>query len=293
MEKLNYNTLFIFNVVATEGGLNAAAKKLDLSPSTLSERIKNLEAELGKELFLRDISPLKLNDTGKHLHAITREMFILGNKVSRIFDTESVTEKITLNVGISSSISKGFSARHLHKLLSDKQILLRIRFGDYSYLLRELRSLQIDILISDVEPETDPDQKIESELVQTAPLVVVAKGDQTALIELYRQREKEFPLIAYPSASEYRWIADRYFELEGYTPDVIAEIDDIQLIAQAVDEGCGIAVLPATVIQEARFGNRLTALATIPDDVANVFVSYQKERPFVHISKALEILRSK
>ena len=50
--------------IAKEGGISAAAKKLYLSQPALSQRLANLEAELGFKIFRRDVFPMVPTDEG-------------------------------------------------------------------------------------------------------------------------------------------------------------------------------------------------------------------------------------
>ena len=51
MDWLNYHHLHYFWVVAREGGITIAAKRLHVTPATLSILIRELEKSLGVKLF--------------------------------------------------------------------------------------------------------------------------------------------------------------------------------------------------------------------------------------------------
>lgn len=61
---MNLTTLEYFVQVATEGSLTKAADKLFISQPTLSRHMKNLEAELNTQLFVRQSHSLKLTENG-------------------------------------------------------------------------------------------------------------------------------------------------------------------------------------------------------------------------------------
>lgn len=56
-----------FLAVARESGFSAAAKRLGLTQSALSQRVLNLEEELGATLFLRESSGIRLTEQGQRL----------------------------------------------------------------------------------------------------------------------------------------------------------------------------------------------------------------------------------
>ncbi|CAL1691373.1 HTH-type transcriptional regulator PgrR [Brevundimonas subvibrioides] len=59
--------LGVFLAVAETGGFRSAAKRLNLSPSTVSEKIGQLEARLGVPLLLRTTRSVRVTDAGAQL----------------------------------------------------------------------------------------------------------------------------------------------------------------------------------------------------------------------------------
>ncbi|WP_407310497.1 putrescine utilization regulator PtrR [Pseudomonas sp. nanlin1] len=61
---MDLTQLEIFKAVAEEGSISAAAARLHRVPSNLTTRIKQLEADLGVQLFIREKLRLRLSVTG-------------------------------------------------------------------------------------------------------------------------------------------------------------------------------------------------------------------------------------
>jgi DNA-binding transcriptional LysR family regulator len=78
---VNWNQVFYFSEVAACGSLKDAAVKLNLHPSTLSEHITQLEADLKTELFLRQHRKLVLTVEGNRLYIRAKEMFEAGQRL--------------------------------------------------------------------------------------------------------------------------------------------------------------------------------------------------------------------
>ena len=53
MTRLNYNHLYYFYVIAHECSIKSACSKLNLTQPTISDQLKNLEEDLGQDLFYR------------------------------------------------------------------------------------------------------------------------------------------------------------------------------------------------------------------------------------------------
>ena len=75
MKRLNYKHLQYFHCVAEEGSVLAAARRLNVTPQTISGQLRLLEDELGNQLFAKAGRGLELTDAGRVALDYTREMF--------------------------------------------------------------------------------------------------------------------------------------------------------------------------------------------------------------------------
>lgn len=73
--RLPLATLEIFDAIAREGSLRAAATVLGVKPSTVSHQLKNLEKLLGTTLFVRTTRSIALTDAGRALARNTGPAF--------------------------------------------------------------------------------------------------------------------------------------------------------------------------------------------------------------------------
>lgn len=69
--------LEIFKAVAEQGSISAAAQHIHRVPSNLTTRIKQLEEDLGVELFIREKSRLRLSPAGWNFLEYTRRILDL------------------------------------------------------------------------------------------------------------------------------------------------------------------------------------------------------------------------
>lgn len=77
---MEFSQLRIFQAVAEEGSITRAAERLHRVPSNLSTRLKQLEEQLGVELFVRERQRLQLSPAGKVLLDYTARLFALHDE---------------------------------------------------------------------------------------------------------------------------------------------------------------------------------------------------------------------
>jgi len=87
------NKLLQFRMVAREQNMRSASQKLYISAPALSKTIKNLEAELNCQLFLRSGRNIVLTESGRKLLEYTEELAALFDKIYQTFFTSRDTEK--------------------------------------------------------------------------------------------------------------------------------------------------------------------------------------------------------
>ncbi len=67
MNSIVYNQIRIFQSIAREGSISAAARKLGITPPSVSKALKLLEQQTGHPLFIRTTRRIELTDTGQQL----------------------------------------------------------------------------------------------------------------------------------------------------------------------------------------------------------------------------------
>ena len=100
MEWLNYHHLRYFWTVAKEGSLARAAEKLHVSPPSISEQMRELEAALGEKLFQREGRQNKLTDAGQMVLGYSEEIFALGREMLNAVKQRPGARLVRLQVGI-------------------------------------------------------------------------------------------------------------------------------------------------------------------------------------------------
>lgn len=125
---MNLRQAYYIKTIAKEGGITAAAKALYISQPSLSQMLKQIEAEIGMPLFDRSVSPLKPTSAGEcYLHAATimlNTQEILENELQELREENSGRLRL--------GISMQRSAQLLPAILPDF-------FADFPHVNLELR----------------------------------------------------------------------------------------------------------------------------------------------------------
>lgn len=101
IDRLDWDSLRVFRVVAELSSMSAAAARLGESPPTVSRKIDDLELTLGANVFVRSTRGVELTDIGKqvlrHVHTMADAAESLKNAASD--QSEPVSGSITISTG--------------------------------------------------------------------------------------------------------------------------------------------------------------------------------------------------
>ena len=98
---MELRVLHYFLAVAREQSISGAAQSLHLSQPTLSRQLKELEEELGKQLFVRSNRKITLTEEGMILRKRAAEILELVKKAENeiAWSNEVIAGDITLGAG--------------------------------------------------------------------------------------------------------------------------------------------------------------------------------------------------
>ena len=104
--------LHYFLAIAREQNITKAAETLHVTQSTLSKQMMNLEAQLGKQLFIRGKRKITLTDEGNFLRNKGQQILELMSSAESAFLTEGeiITGDITIACGETAAMSKSKAA---------------------------------------------------------------------------------------------------------------------------------------------------------------------------------------
>jgi LysR family transcriptional regulator, transcriptional activator of nhaA len=282
---LNYNHLYYFHVAATEGSLVAAAAKLGVTQSTVSEQLRALERAIRKTLFERSSTGMRLTPSGRIVYEHTAAIFRTGERLEQLLSDEPDDSDLSLRVGTSGAVARATSTDFLLPLFALEQTIPIIRIGEAVDLLRDLRGNDLDLVLCETEPPASALDGLEHVVVDHIPLVAIIASD--ASVDAHWA---DVGLVQYRTSSSFHWDVAGFLEAQDLRPKIVGEADDPFLLVEAAAQGGHIAIVPATVARDSLAAGRVRVLARLDSAHAGVHALYQDGTATDYARQAIERL---
>ena len=242
MHSFNLSALEIFRTVAIEGSVSKAAIKLNRVQSNISTRIKQLEQQLEKSLFLRHNRGLTLTPDGQLLLAYAERFLQLSMEASEALKAGKPSGVFRIGIMESTAATRlpEILSRY-HELYPDVQIELET--GTAGWLIDRLQNYDIEIAFT-AEP-------VSFDWVTTQPvfeeqLILVAPQSFPPLENTNEISGKT--VIAFEAGCAYRRYLEQWLLEAGIIPKSIIAVSSYLAIIACVSAGTGYAVIPQSVL---------------------------------------------
>lgn len=249
MQWLNYHHLYYFWVIAKEGGVTKACRKLRLSQPTLSGQLKQFEEAIGKPLFERKSRKLILNATGQMVFDYADSIFKTGKELLDAIQTRSGKGRVDLNVGILPTLPKKNVYDILQIPIAQKHVHLKIALGTLDFLIAELLNHNLDMVISHHRAPVET-KGVLHYLLEKVPVVFVAGRDHKALKKKFPQSLDGQPLFLPTHQSYLRHEIEQYLKKNNVTPLIKGEIQDSELLRVIAVSGDGVVTIEKTAVSD-------------------------------------------
>lgn len=151
---MDLRTLRYFSVVAQEENMSKAAEILHVTQPTLSKAIKNLETELGKQLFKRGSFKIVLTPAGRLLEKRATDLLKMATKIEREFKILNQITGGELYLGLAESWQIRYIAREVAKLKqSYPDVRYHVTSGDTEQLISRVDSGLLDFAVLAEQPD--------------------------------------------------------------------------------------------------------------------------------------------
>lgn len=278
MADLNYNHLRYFWAVARDGNLTRTADRLNVSQSALSVQIRKLENRLGHALFERRGRLLHLTEAGRVTLDHAESIFATGEELLGTLRTTGAA-RTAIRVGALATLSRNFQLSFLRPALGRKDIEIVLRSGSAAELLNGLRSISLDVVLTNAVPATDSLTPFVSHKLYEQPVSLVGPPDLVGGRKGVAELLSKHPVILPTDESAVRAGMASLVDRLGIRLQIAAEVDDVAMMRLLAREGFALAVLPPIAVRDELASGRLIEADALPD-VAETFYAVTLDRRF-------------
>ncbi len=265
-----------FLTIIEVGNFRIASEKLHVTQSTVSARIKSLEEQLGKQLFVRNKSGATLTQAGLNFQEFALSFIQLWEKAQNKVSSEDVY-KDHVSIGARPGLWEPVLMKWLPWAKSEfPEIAYRIEFGIAADLIRKLEEGIIDIAILLSAP-TMPGIAVEELYLENFVLI---KNPNTPLNSNLFDETFEKSYIEVDWGKEFQSSKNHYFPTP-FVPHLSVSVGTYGVKYIIENGGCGY--FPYSMISEHLEDGSLVIVEEAPKIKQPVYLAYSKSdlRKFV------------
>jgi LysR family transcriptional activator of nhaA len=294
MISLNYHHLYYFFVVATEGSIAKAKEKLLLAQPTISAQLRELESQLGRRLFERRKQRLHLTDDGRFVLDYARRIFDLGAELTDSLKDRPPEGRLRAQIGLVTGMPGSIEKALVDFLFTAfPKAHLTIREDDLGDLTKELRAHRLDMILSDVPLVGESGEEYISRLAGRTQIVLAAAPALAKRLGRLPQALDGAPMIMPAKPDQvYHQLLDLFGRWK-VKPDIVAEVQDVDLACRLAADGRGIIPLNRDSLDTHYPREHLIVLPTRPTGVYEPAYLIARQRRWLNplAERALEWFR--
>jgi LysR family transcriptional regulator, nitrogen assimilation regulatory protein len=243
-------------VIADSGSISEAARRMHIAQPALSERISELEQELGVTLFERSRRGILLTEAGSYFIEKARAILLNASELKADMQAKSGQSPVKLRIGISATLTSLFVPKLFdlcRHIAPDAEISLVE--GVTHDLMQLIAQGGIDFAVSH---SMQASASVMIYPLAKEPLCAIYRHHVISLPQpLTLQALLQHPLLVPHRAMALRALIEQHASLAGCTPKYAGDIDTLTGIVAAAQAGLGIAVLPKVALHGLQTMNEL------------------------------------
>src|SRR5690554_4186465 len=243
-----------FCVVAEELNFTSAAERLHMSQPPLSRQIKQLEQEVGAQLFSRGLRGLRLTDTGKFFQQHALQILEKVDATLEATRRMARSNRAMFGIGFVPSVFYGQLPLLVRGLRQKNNVELSLAELTTMQQVQALKAGRIDIGFGRMkidDPEVQQEVLFEEPIMAAVPCGHPLEGCTPTLEELAR-----YPLILFPAKPRPSMVDVilGMFRSKGLKVEVVQEANELQTALGLVTSDMGITLVPEQVKRVHRDG---------------------------------------
>lgn len=244
---VNLDLYRVFYTVAKSGSLTKAAEELYISQPAVSRSIKQLELQLGVNLFTRTHRGMVLSaQGGKMIFAeVERALNLLEQAENRIAEVKNSATG-TIRIGASDTIFEYFLADKIvefHERFPAVKIELTADFTPET--IAKLKADKCDVAFVNLPITADSEVKLHGNCMRLNDIFITSdKYAQQSGGVLPLSKLREYPLIFMAENTVARRSLENFLSSVGVSLAPAIEVGSWDLMKRLVAKGMGIGVIP-------------------------------------------------
>ena len=291
---IDFELYRIFYVVANHCNITKASEELNISQPAISKSIKNLEEQLGGQLFVRTKRGVILTEEGKEFYNYIKQAIEYINNAENKFTDLINLETGCIKIGISTTLTKEFLLPYLEEFHSlypkiDIQIITSLP----SDLMSKLKNGLIDIMVLNLN-DKNYDNDIDIIKCRKINDCFVVNNKYQDLIgkEIFLKDLNNYPLILQRKGSNTREFLDNIARKNGVILKPNIEVASYSLVVEFSKIGLGIGYVTKEYIKDAIKNKELFEL-TIKEKIPSRYIGIALPKnhvPNFSTKKLIEII---
>lgn len=287
---MDLSDLTIFRAVVAEGGITRAAEKLHRVQSSVTTRIRQLEDDLGVQLFVRQGKRLHVSPAGRVLLDYAGRLLDIAQEARDA--VQDPRPRGTLRLGAMESAAAVRLPGPLsvyHRLYP--QVKLELRTGNPGKLSSALLRGELDAALV-----TDPvmEGPFDTVAVYEEELVIIAAAGHPPITPGKVSDGSGWPhtMLAFEPGCPHRKRLEDWFARRGELPERIIEMSSHHAMLGCAAAGMGMSLLPLSVLDTFPERRRLSVHRLGPDENrVRTFLIWRKGARSPKIDALLDVLK--
>ena len=223
------------------GTVVAAAENVHLSQAAVSVQLKNIEEELGVQLFVRTKRSLEFTSAGHQLVGLAEQIVTIYEEMKTLGSGKAAAGTFTLGV-INSALS-GMLPRFLRQITKQNPFLeIKIVAGLCRELVSQVDRGTLDAAIV-IEPPLNFPTILSVHHLYSEPFALITSAD-TPFDGVMSMLKSDIPYIAFEPSSWTGQMIEEYRVKSGVLSRPAMELNSLSAIAGVVEQGFGVSVVP-------------------------------------------------
>ena len=294
---IDFELYRIFYVVAKNGNITRASEELLISQPAISKSIKNLEEQLGGQLFVRSKRGVVLTEEGKAFYNYIKQAIEYISSAENKFSELINLETGCIKIGVSATLTKEFLLPYLknfHSLYPHVDIQIDTNLSPV--LIHKLKNGLIDIVILNLNNEVYGNDVEIIKCKEVHDCFVVSNKYGCLLNKKVTLKEiSEYPLILQMKGSNTRTFFDEFTKNNDIvlTPNI--ELASYSLVVEFAKIGLGVGYVTKEYISNELEKGELSVIdleEEIPSRYLGIAIS-ENHLPNFSAKKLMEMITKK